>query len=235
MNQEPIDQANNDIVRENRLPGDPPTEWDINGWGDPSIQGFGHDISINRGERIDFKIKTNSTDYRIDIYRMGHYGGMGARRVDTIEPSAELPQLQPECATDPATHLYDCGTWAVSASWGAPSDATSGIYFARLVRQDSEPASWRADNSQEDRKKRPLLHHTPTGRLDAVVLPMHSGNHGQATSTSLFGMTTADQTSFSRRQTPRGRLTTATAATAPTVDSITTTHGPTVALLEPTR
>ena len=155
MNQEPIDQANNDIVRENRLPGDPPTEWDINGWGDPSIQGFGHDISINRGERIDFKIKTNSTDYRIDIYRMGHYGGMGARRVDTIEPSAELPQLQPECATDPATHLYDCGTWAVSASWEAPSDATSGIYFARLVRQDSEPASWRADNSQEDPEETP--------------------------------------------------------------------------------
>ena len=149
-------QTANAIVEENRLPGDPPTEWDINGWGDPTIQGFGHDISINRGETIFFKIKTDSTDYRIDIYRMGYYGGMGARRVDTIAPSVKLPQHQPEGLRDEATHLYDCGNWAVSASWQAPPDATSGIYFARLVRQDSDPASWRTDNSQESPAERPL-------------------------------------------------------------------------------
>ena len=148
-------QSANRIVDENQLPGDPATEWDINGWGDPSIQGFGHDISINRGETIFFKIKTDSTDYRIDIYRMGYYGGMGARRVDTMPPSVELPQLQPEGLRDPATLLYDCGNWAVSASWQAPANATSGIYFARLVRQDSEPASWRADNSQEEPAEKP--------------------------------------------------------------------------------
>ena len=155
---EPIDchpQPANDIVQENRLPGNPPTEWDINGWGDPSIQGFGHDISINRGETIFFKIRTDSTDYRIDIYRMGYYGGMGARRVDTIEPSVKLPQHQPEGVRDNTTYLYDCGNWAVSASWQAPSDATSGIYFARLVRQDSSPTAWRADNSQEGPAERP--------------------------------------------------------------------------------
>lgn len=159
MNLEPMDrhaQTTNDIVRENRLPGDPPTEWDINGWGDPTIQGFGHDISINRGEAIFFKIKTDSTDYRIDIYRMGYYGGMGARRVDTIKPSVKLPQHQPEGLRDEATHLYDCGNWEVSASWQAPSDATSGIYFARLVRQDSDSTGWRADNSGEGPAEKPL-------------------------------------------------------------------------------
>ena len=31
----------NRIVEENKLPGAPSTEWDVNGWGDPSIQGFG--------------------------------------------------------------------------------------------------------------------------------------------------------------------------------------------------
>ena len=97
-------QPVNDIVRENRLPGDPPTEWDINGWGDPTLQGFGHDISINRGETIFFKIKTDSTDYRIDIYRMGYYGGLGARRVDTVKPSVKLPQHQPEGLRDETTH-----------------------------------------------------------------------------------------------------------------------------------
>lgn len=134
------------IVQENQLLGSPSTEWDVNGQGDPTIQGFGHDISINRGETIFFKIKTDSTDYRIDIYRMGYYGGMGARLVDTIEPSVKLPQSQPEGIRDPETLLYDCGNWAVSASWKSSSDAVSGVYFARLVRQDSEPASWRVDS-----------------------------------------------------------------------------------------
>ena len=139
----------NEIVAENCLEGHPPTEWDINSYGDPSIQGFGTDIAINRGETIEFKIDTDSDDYRIDIYRMGYYGGMGARRVDSFDPSATLPQVQPECLrgeipvlaegggleTWPAP-LVDCGNWAVSASWQAPEDATSGIYFARLVRED---------------------------------------------------------------------------------------------------
>ena len=159
MNLEAIDrdtQPVNDIVQENRLPGDPSTEWDINGWGDPTIQGFGHDISINRGETIFFKIKTDSTNYRIDIYRMGYYSGMGARRVDTIEPSVKLPQHQPEGLRDEATRLYDCGNWEVSASWQAPPDATSGIYFARLVRQDTDPGGWRADNSQEGPAEKPF-------------------------------------------------------------------------------
>ena len=145
----------NPIVRENALAGNPSTEWDINGWGDPTIQGFGHDISIAQGETIFFKIKTDSTDYRIDIYRMGYYGGMGARLVDTVMPSVNLPQVQPEAKTDPETRLYDCGNWEVSASWGAPDDATSGIYFARLVRQDPDPSGWRADNSRTPPDERP--------------------------------------------------------------------------------
>ncbi|MCB0015931.1 MAG: hypothetical protein KDE34_28645, partial [Anaerolineales bacterium] len=77
----------NKIVRENLLPGSPSTEWDINGWGDPSIQGFATDISINLGETVNFKIKTDSDNYRIDIYRLGYYGGHGARLVDSILPS----------------------------------------------------------------------------------------------------------------------------------------------------
>lgn len=137
----------NAIVTENQLPGSPAIEWDINGWGDPSIQGFGHDISIDRGQTIDFRIATDATAYRIDIYRMGYYGGLGARRVDTIRPSVKLPQVQPDGLRDPQTHLYDCGNWLVSASWTAPVTAVSGIYFARLVREDEAPARWRADHS----------------------------------------------------------------------------------------
>jgi hypothetical protein len=141
----------NRIVAENCKPGNPATEWDVNGSGDPRIQGFATDISVNAGETIAFKVKSDSRVYRLDIYRIGYYGGMGARKVDGIKPSASLPQSQPECLSDAPTRLYDCGNWAVSASWRVPADAVSGIYLARLVREDVEPLNWRADNSGSER------------------------------------------------------------------------------------
>jgi hypothetical protein len=137
----------NKIVAENCEPGQPSTEWDVNGAGDPEIQGFATEISVNVGETISFKVRTESAAYRVDIYRLGYYGGSGARRVETITPSARLPQSQPACSTDEETRLYDCGNWAVSASWRVPADATSGVYIARLVREDSKAASWKADNT----------------------------------------------------------------------------------------
>jgi hypothetical protein len=121
----------------------------VNGAGDPSIQGFATDVSVNHGHTIGFKIKTPSRKYRIDIYRLGYYGGMGARRVASIAPSAPLPQTQPEALTEPETKLFDCGNWALSASWDVPADAVSGLYIARPVREDDEPPlSARKDNSQ---------------------------------------------------------------------------------------
>lgn len=130
----------NAIAAENCLTGNPSTEWDISGVGDTSIQGFASDISVNRGETVNFKIKTNATSYRLDIYRMGYYRGMGARKVTTVQV-LNRPQSQPNCLTDTATGLVDCGNWAVSASWAVPTNAVSGIYFAKLVRTDTGGAS----------------------------------------------------------------------------------------------
>ena len=95
------------------------------------------------GELVQFKIDTPSSNYRLDIYRMGYYSGRGARRVTApagILPSAALPQVQPPCLTD-ASGLIDCGNWGVSASWAVPIDAVSGIYFAKLNRIDTGGAS----------------------------------------------------------------------------------------------
>ena len=92
---------------------------------------------MSDGEDVSFKIKTDAVDYRIDIYRMGYYGGNGARKVATIGPLAQLPQVQPPCLTNAATGLVDCGNWAESARWQVPPSAVSGIYFARLVRTDT--------------------------------------------------------------------------------------------------
>ncbi|MGH9893470.1 MAG: N,N-dimethylformamidase beta subunit family domain-containing protein, partial [bacterium] len=51
-----------------------------------------------------------------------------------------MPQSQPACLNDSTTGLIDCGNWAVSASWSVPATATSGIYFAKVIREDGENA-----------------------------------------------------------------------------------------------
>lgn len=128
----------NPIAVENALPGSPPSEWDVAGAGDASIQGFATEMSVGRGETVHFKVNTPATDYRIDVYRLGYYGGAGARHVATVQPSVSLPQTQPLCLSEPLSRLVDCGSWNISASWPVPLDAVSGIYVAKLVREDPE-------------------------------------------------------------------------------------------------
>ncbi|HEX7285213.1 MAG TPA: N,N-dimethylformamidase beta subunit family domain-containing protein [Candidatus Angelobacter sp.] len=131
----------NQIEAENCLPGSPSSQWSVSGAGDQTILGFATDMSVNAGQTINFKINTTATAYTIGIFRIGYYGGLGARRVASITPSAHLPQTQPACVSDAATRLFDCGTWGVSASWAVPSTAVSGVYLAVLVRSDTGGAS----------------------------------------------------------------------------------------------
>ncbi|MBY5436381.1 DUF4082 domain-containing protein [Rhizobium leguminosarum] len=126
----------NKIALENMKQGNPISEWGLEGDGKGTIQGFATEISTNIGQTVDFKIATDSTHYRIDIYRMGYYGGAGARKVDSIEKSLTTAQIQPHPIVDMSLGLIDCGNWSVSASWQIPADAVSGVYFAKLVRED---------------------------------------------------------------------------------------------------
>jgi len=128
----------NEIEAENCLTGNPPSEWDVAGAGDGNIQGYATDISVDQGGTIGFKVATDATNYQLDIYRLGYYQGNGARFITTIQPSASLPQNQPACTFDgtDGINLVDCGNWAESASWTVPTDAVSGIYIAKLVRDD---------------------------------------------------------------------------------------------------
>jgi hypothetical protein len=127
----------NPIVCENSKEGVEPDEWQVEGVGDETIQGFATQISVNVGQTEFFKINTPSTKYHVNILRLGYYGGDGARMIESnIKPSVSLPQTQPECEHEAKTGLVDCGNWAVSASWKVPAEAVSGLYMAELVRDD---------------------------------------------------------------------------------------------------
>src|SRR5690348_541152 len=83
----------NPIQVENALPGNP--DWQAHaGGGDVSL--YASQIGVAPGEEVDLHVST-ANRYRLDVYRMGWYGGAGARRVacvpacDTDEQGAAQP------------------------------------------------------------------------------------------------------------------------------------------------
>jgi hypothetical protein len=146
--------AQNAIVTENQLTGTPQSTWDLSGPGSTTIEGFTDNISVNHGSTINFKVRTSTNNWKIDIYRLGYYQGNGARLVTTINvPKA---QTQPTPITNTATGEVDAGNWAVSASWAVPSTAVSGVYVGKLTdlnktaNQNQIPFIVRADESLSD-------------------------------------------------------------------------------------
>jgi methionine-rich copper-binding protein CopC len=126
----------NPIVCENELPGTPQSVWDVGPGEGTTIQGFADPFSVNVGGSVNFKIESPASSYNVDIYRMGYYGGDGARLVASITPNIAVSQSQPACDTNTTTGLVDCGNWGVSATWNVPTTAVSGVYFAHIYRTD---------------------------------------------------------------------------------------------------
>ncbi|GGJ20028.1 DUF4082 domain-containing protein [Neoroseomonas lacus] len=126
----------NAIVLENMKQGTPQSVWDLLSGPSSDIEGFTTDISYDLGQTVSFKINTDSSNYRVEIYRLGYYGGDGARLVDTINHEAASATLQPTPLRDLDTGLVDAGNWSVTDTWSMTSDAVSGIYIAKLVRED---------------------------------------------------------------------------------------------------
>ncbi len=160
-----------DRVRE-REPGTDPEIWDIDGAGDPDIQGFATEISVNRGARIDFKIDTAADVVQIDIYRTGWYQRLG-RPQDRSRPSSRAhasadpaglrqrrgPPSSTTAATGPCRRRGRCrrrglractspGSSAPTASVTATSSSSSATTPARsdLFFQTSD-TTWQAYNT----------------------------------------------------------------------------------------
>src|SRR5712692_455134 len=110
--------SGNPIVTENLLAGTSQSQWDIQygaggGGGDPAIQGYATDISVNHGQTVSFKINdTARASYHLDIYRMGYYQGNGARLVATVGSSQTARTVQPNAFFDSTTGLVDAGNWS---------------------------------------------------------------------------------------------------------------------------
>ena len=126
-------RAQNPIVTENALTGNPISEWGVPNFRDTRIAGFSTKMSLNAGETVHFKISVETgATFTLKIYRLGYYGGNGARLIVNLGTLSGV--AQPAGISDPATGLLDCGNWSESASWAIPSTAVSGFYIAKIER-----------------------------------------------------------------------------------------------------
>ena len=63
----------------------------------PWIEGFASRTSVAAGQSIRFFVSTNPVSaFRIEIFRMGYYGGAGGRLMQTLGPFAGVVQPEPE-------------------------------------------------------------------------------------------------------------------------------------------
>ena len=138
----PVDALaqNNPVQIENAKPGS--TDWVLtNPAINREIEGYASLTSVNIGGTIDFSISTDTDNapYTIDIYRMGWYGGAGARKV-TASPIALTGMHRP--TPTPATDgLIECN-WPVSHPLTVPIDWVSGVYVAKLTKLSNGKQSY---------------------------------------------------------------------------------------------
>ncbi len=145
----PLPPMPNPITQENGLPGDP--SWPL---APPApkheLEGYGSAITVHPGDSVDVAVNVgHAQPVSWRLYRIGWYGGAGARLVQSGGPVTVAPQAA--CPRDPTTCRVECA-WPVAFSVATTADALSGAYVIKLhgdvgesyvpfVVQDGRPAT----------------------------------------------------------------------------------------------
>jgi hypothetical protein len=123
------------IAAENRMPGTrawrlpgPPEL--LGGEAQGAIAGYVAEQALSRGQRESVYVRApGARRVRIEIFRMGWYGGLGGR---LVLRSAQLPvRPQPPCKHSSQTGLTECD-WHATLSFTAPEALPSGVYIVKL-------------------------------------------------------------------------------------------------------
>ncbi len=96
----------------------------------PWIEGYCSRTSVRAGERIQFHVSTNpASQFTLQIYRMGYYGGDGGRLMAELGPFAG--SVQPDPVEGPK-RVRDC-QWEACTEFEIPADWPSGVYVGKLT------------------------------------------------------------------------------------------------------
>ncbi|MHB1846428.1 MAG: N,N-dimethylformamidase beta subunit family domain-containing protein [Deltaproteobacteria bacterium] len=128
-----VTQGPNPIPTENALPGAP--DWTLGAVAGPGqLEGYAGEVSVEHGQPVDVHLRTDGNHtVGWELYRMGYYGGQGARSVASGGPVSV--GRQPTPAADPVTGLVECA-WPTSFTIPTDRSWVSGVYLVRLTRDD---------------------------------------------------------------------------------------------------
>lgn len=144
------------IAQENSRPGDP--GWVLTDPADHEIEGYASATSINRGQLLRLYVHTVDPQFTLSIYRMGWYGGAGARLA--MGPITLPGKRQPMPVADPRTGLIECNwevSYRVSTAETPPGEWLSGVYLAKLTGSASGKQSYIIFVVREDDRPSDLL------------------------------------------------------------------------------
>ena len=124
----------NPIPAENALAGDPSWLQGFTSSYAHQIEGYANRVSAAAGESVDVMLNVDSAhDATWQLYRLGWYGGAGARK---LSEGAVQVSPQAACPEDVTTGLIRCA-WAKALTVTIPPDAVSGLFVVRVVRSDN--------------------------------------------------------------------------------------------------
>ena len=123
------------VVAENAKPGSP--AWRI---GDPpktgNVEGFASQVYAAAGQSVTLYVNSTAPKFRVDAYRIGYYGGAGARLVWS---SAELTgKAQPACPLTPVVNMVSCDNWTPSLTVPITGAFPQGDYLFKLTGSHNE-------------------------------------------------------------------------------------------------
>lgn len=115
----------------------------------PWIEGYCSRTSVRAGDEITFHVSTNpASPFRIDLYRMGYYGGAGGRHMLTLGPFPGKVQPDPEVGP---RRLREC-QWDTAAKLKIPTEWVSGVYLGKLTAERESLQSYVIFIVRDDRK-----------------------------------------------------------------------------------
>jgi hypothetical protein len=115
----------------------------------PWIEGYCSRTSVRAGDPLSFHVSTNPPSrFTLDLYRTGHYGGLGARHVLTLGPFAGVAQLDPPVGPK---RLRAC-RWTSCATIDIPHAWTSGVYLGVLTAERDGVQSYVVFVVRDDRR-----------------------------------------------------------------------------------
>lgn len=132
--------AANPIQAENARPGT--TAWQAPDSDGVAIDGYASEVSALPGDTLHFHVGTRpASPYRVEVYRLGWYGGAGGRLLTCIPADCAFSRVGKSrpTGTPAAGGIVQAG-WPVTDELTVPSDWTSGYLMVRFLTKSGQ--SW---------------------------------------------------------------------------------------------